>query len=137
MATIVLGYDHSDGAKHALRVAIELARQYSDRLVIGYGYGATRGSGAEFRAHTAALEELAREATDEGLALAQEAGLDAEVALVAERPAATLIQLSEEHDARFIVVGSYGESPLKSAILGSTPHRLLHLSERPVVVVPA
>jgi len=35
-----------------------------------------------------------------------------------------------------IVVG-YGESPMRSAILGSTPHKLLHLSERPVVVVPA
>jgi nucleotide-binding universal stress UspA family protein len=35
-----------------------------------------------------------------------------------------------------IVVGSYGESPLKGAILGSTPHKLLHISERPVVVVP-
>ena len=25
-----------------------------------------------------------------------------------------------------IVVGSYGESPIKGAILGSTPHKLLH-----------
>ena len=137
MATIVLGYDHSDGAKHALRVAIELANQYSDRLVIGYGYGAARGRGEEFRAHTAALEDLGREATDEGLANAREAGVEAEVALVADRPAASLLQLGDEHDARFIVVGSYGESPLRSAILGSTPHKLLHLSDRPVVVVPA
>ena len=63
--------------------------------------------------------------------------MDAEVALVADRPAAALLSLAEKHDARFIVVGSYGESPLRSAILGSTPHKLLHLSERPVVVVPA
>jgi len=34
-----------------------------------------------------------------------------------------------------IVVGSYGEKPLRGAILGSTPHRLLHLTERPVLVV--
>jgi len=63
--------------------------------------------------------------------------VDAEVALVADRPAAAQLSLAEKHDARFIVVGSYGESPLRSAILGSTPHKLLHLSERPVVVVPA
>ena len=36
-----------------------------------------------------------------------------------------------------IVVGSYGESPIKGAILGSTPHKLLHRAERPVLVVPA
>ena len=35
-----------------------------------------------------------------------------------------------------IVVGTTGESPLKGAVLGSTPHRLLHLSERPVLCVP-
>jgi nucleotide-binding universal stress UspA family protein len=48
-----------------------------------------------------------------------------------------LISLAEEHNARgAIVVGTYGESPLKGAILGSTPHKLLHLSSRPVLVVP-
>ena len=35
-----------------------------------------------------------------------------------------------------IVVGSYGEPPLKGMILGSTPNKLLHISERPVLVVP-
>lgn len=43
------------------------------------------------------------------------------MALVADRPAAALLSLAEEHDARFIVVGSYGESPLRSAI--SARHR--------------
>ena len=44
--------------------------------------------------------------------------------------------LVKNNDARAIIVGSYGESPLKSAILGSTPHRLLHDAHRPVLVVP-
>ena len=46
------------------------------------------------------------------------------------------MSLADTHDARMIVVGTYGESPIKGAILGSTPHKLLHLSERPVLVVP-
>ena len=41
-----------------------------------------------------------------------------------------------EHDARMIVVGTQGESPLRSAILGSIPHKLLQVAERPVLVVP-
>jgi nucleotide-binding universal stress UspA family protein len=48
-----------------------------------------------------------------------------------------LIEVADEHDARMIVVGSHGERPLKSALVGSTPTRLLHLSERPVLVVRA
>ena len=40
-------------------------------------------------------------------------------------------------DAQMIVVGSYGEKPLKGALIGSTAHKLLHLSERPVLVVRA
>ena len=36
-----------------------------------------------------------------------------------------------------IVVGSYGDPPLKGMILGSTPNKLLHMAERPVLVVPA
>ena len=36
-----------------------------------------------------------------------------------------------------IVVGSYGEPPLRGVILGSTPFKLLHEAERPVLVVPA
>ena len=36
-----------------------------------------------------------------------------------------------------IVVGSHGERPIAGALLGSVPHKLLHLSETPVLVVRA
>jgi len=83
-------------------------------------------------AHKAAVEEIGKRAT----AAALEQAREAEVALVPERPSAALVRLADETDARFIVVGTYGEGPIKGAILGSTPHKLLHMSERPVVVVP-
>jgi nucleotide-binding universal stress UspA family protein len=62
--------------------------------------------------------------------------VEAEVELVPKRPSAALTELAEREDARMIVVGTYGESPIRGAILGSTPHKLLHLSDRPVLVVP-
>ena len=34
-----------------------------------------------------------------------------------------------------IVVGTYGEGPFRSEILGSTPHKPLHFSETPVPCV--
>jgi nucleotide-binding universal stress UspA family protein len=57
--------------------------------------------------------------------------------VVDERPTDALLSLAEKHDARAIVVGTYSESPIKGALLGSVPHKLLHLSQRPVLVVPA
>ena len=137
MAAVVVGYDDSSGAKAALHVAAELASSLGHELVIGYGYGPSGNVGEEFKQHRDALVEMGQRITDEAKAQAEAAGVDAHVELVEERGAYALLSLAERHEARFIVVGSYGESPLKGAILGSTPHKLLHLSPVPVVVVPA
>lgn len=45
-------------------------------------------------------------------------------------------ELAIERDARVIGVGSRGESPIRGALLGATPHKLLALADRPVLVVP-
>ncbi len=136
MATIVLGYDASPGAERALDTAVELAGAFGDRLVIGFGVQPPGHGGGEAAEARDALREQAAQMTGEALSRALEAGVGAEVSLVDERPAAALAGLGEQHDARMIIVGSYGESPIKGAILGSTPHKLLHLSDRPVLVVP-
>jgi nucleotide-binding universal stress UspA family protein len=44
--------------------------------------------------------------------------------------------MGAEHDARLIVVGTYGEHPIRGAILGSTLYKLVQVSDRPVLVVP-
>jgi nucleotide-binding universal stress UspA family protein len=56
---------------------------------------------------------------------------------MAKKPAEALAELADERDARMIVIGSHGEGPIRGAILGSTPHKLLQRSGRPVLVVPA
>jgi nucleotide-binding universal stress UspA family protein len=139
LGAIVLGYDGSAGAEAALHQAILLAKQFDDRLVVGFGAAppGSSVSGEEYKEHWHALEELGRNATDEAVRRASAEGVDVEVELVPARPSQALVDLAAKHDARYIVVGSYGEGPLKGAILGSTPHKLLHLSEVPVVVVRA
>ncbi len=133
---IVLGYDDSTGSKQALEVAVDLAAKAGDDLVIAYGYAPPGGPGEESGTHREALAEIGEKLTAGAVTRAREAGVNPEVALVDERPVDALLSLAKERDARFIVVGGYGESPLRGAILGSTPHKLLHLSEVPVVVVP-
>jgi nucleotide-binding universal stress UspA family protein len=134
---VVVGYDESPGAKAALRTAIEVARRWGEALVLVYGVAPPGASlGEEFHAHLDALTEIGREATRHALAEAEAAGVPATVELVQARPAEALLQVADAHDATVIVVGTYGESPLRGAIVGSTPHKLLHLSDRPVLCVP-
>jgi nucleotide-binding universal stress UspA family protein len=137
MATIVLGYEGSGCARCALKEAIALCTRLGDRLVIAYAYEPPgRSVGEEFAEHRRALREVGEGLTGEALERARSAGVEAEVELVAEQPAEALRQLGVKHEARMIVVGTQGESPLRSAILGSIPHKLLQISERPVLVVP-
>ena len=86
---------------------------------------------------TPGAKAAAAEALQEALALAEQAGVPARGELVEGRPSSGLVDLADETDAQMIVVGSYGEPPLKGALIGSTAHKLLHLSERPVLVVRA
>ena len=98
----------------------------------------TRSAGsAEVRDYEDALLERGRGVLEEARSIAREAGVKVELVMRELSSAEALIEVAEEHDARMIVVGSYGERPLKSALVGSTPTRLLHLSERPVLVVRA
>ncbi len=138
MSAVVLGYDSSPGSRAALEIATELARGLSTELVIAFGYRAPAShvSGDEIAAHEAALAEQGKGLVAEAQSRAEEAGVDTAVELVDERPVDALLAVAQKHSARFIVVGGYGESPLRGAILGSTPHKLLHLSDTPVVVVP-
>jgi nucleotide-binding universal stress UspA family protein len=135
---IVVGYDGSSCAKAALEVAVELARELGDRLVVAYGDAPPAHlRGEEWRAHRDALRELGEGATSEALAAAEAAGVEAEAVLLEEKPTDALLSLADRHAARMIVVGSHGEGPLTGALLGSVSYKLLHRSSRPVLVVPA
>lgn len=133
--TFVLGYDDSPGAERALAVAVDLAAQYNEPLILVYGVTPPGSTGEEFRSHQAALEEMGRAATSRALEQATAAGVRAEVELVHAKPAAALLEVAERSDARMIVVGSYGESPLRGVLLGSTTYKVLNQSTRPVLVV--
>jgi nucleotide-binding universal stress UspA family protein len=135
--TFVLGYDDSAPAQAALDAAIDLAARYHEPLVVVFGVAPPGREGEEFRALEDAIADLGREVTQVALERAAQAGVEARVELVAERPASALIDVADAVDARMIVVGTHGEGSLRASIMGSTTYRLLHLARRPVVVVPA
>lgn len=135
--TLVLGYDESPGAVRALDTAIALAQRLSEPLVLVYGAAPPGRLGDEFASHLDALEEIGRQAVQHAVAVAARGGVTTEVEVLRAKPVDALLEVAERRQATMIVVGSYGESPIRGALLGSTPHRLLHLSTCPVLVVPA
>jgi nucleotide-binding universal stress UspA family protein len=137
MGQIVVGYDGSDCSKVALDEALELAGELGDGVVLAFGYAPPGIWGGEIAEHEEAIEEFGEKVMGEAKQQAAAAGVVAEAEMIPKRGAEALVEIAERRDARMIVVGSYGETRLKGMILGSTPHKLLHLSRRPVLVVPA
>lgn len=134
--TIVVGFDESPGALAALSTAIDVARRFQEQLVIVYGTEPPGALGEEHRSHQAALQQIGGTALQHAMELAAAAGVVATAALMSAKPVDALLEQAEQHDATLIVVGTWGESPMRGAILGSTPHKLLHLSTVPVLCVP-
>ncbi|MDX2527654.1 universal stress protein [Streptomyces europaeiscabiei] len=133
---IVLGYDESPGALRALRVAIEVSANYGEPLVLVFGAAVPGGRGEEYRTHRDALHQAGRVALEHAVTAAEAAGVPTLVEIIDQKPAQALIDAATRHEARLIVVGTWGESPMRGALLGSTPHKLLHLSHFPVLCVP-
>ena len=49
--------------------------------------------------------------------------------------ARSIVDDAKEHDVDVIVMGSRGRSDLAGFILGSTAHKVIHLTDRPVLIV--
>jgi Universal stress protein family len=71
--------------------------------------------------HRHALEERGKALTAEALQLVAGTGVEATPVVIDARPADGLLALAAEHQARMIVIGTYGERPLLGVVLGSTP----------------
>jgi len=49
--------------------------------------------------------------------------------------ASEIVKAADEHKADTIVLGSHGRSGLGAAVLGSNAYKVVHLSDRPVLIV--
>jgi len=136
MGQIVVGYDGTDKGRVALDKGLELAHDLGDGVVIVFGYAPPGLWGGEIADHEEAIEELGEKVMTEARERAKTEEVPCEEALIAKSGADALLEVAEERDARLIVVGSHGDTPIKEAILGSTPYRLVQASHRPILVVP-
>src|SRR5262249_33906315 len=137
MSELVVGYDDSDTSQAALDKAAELAKDLGDSIVIVFGYAPGGYGGGEVPEQREAVEELGEKLIAKGVDRAKSAGVDYEVEMLNEHADQALMTVAERRKARMIVVGSHGESPLRGAVIGSTPYRLGHYSTIPGLVVRA
>jgi nucleotide-binding universal stress UspA family protein len=135
---IILGYDGSAGSKAALAVAVAVAHAFDAPLSIVFGFE-PNPMGGETADYKDKLEKIGQEmvAGAQAAATAIDASVHTESLVVPLRPVESLLEAALERQARVIVVGGTGERPIVGAILGSVPHKLLHRSDVPVLVVPA
>jgi len=142
MGVIVVGVDHSAGAKAALRFALEEARlrQSTLRVVHAYQFGYVGATGLEgsvpalggelddFRqAAAAALDETMREVGAETDGVTIERRVD--------QGAAAAVLVDGSRDADLLVVGSRGHGGFAQLLLGSVSQQCAQHAFCPVVIV--
>jgi len=146
---LLVAYDGSDNAKHAIAVAGRLLAAHP-ALVVSvwesvWALAYRHPMPGDFRITQEVVEEMdegAREAAEqaaaEGVELARSAGLEAEP--LAHRSDhgvhEAIVELAHEREAGVVVVGTRGRSGLQSVLLGSVSYGVVHHCRRPVLTVP-
>jgi nucleotide-binding universal stress UspA family protein len=144
---LILCYDGSEGAKHAIEHAGALFSG-SPALVLTVwrsttSLGSVGWSGATVMPNFAELDDAAFEAgaarAAEGVSVARRAGLEAEPLTVeADGPVwEAIVEAADRRQASVIVLGSRGLTGLRSILLGSVSGTVVHQARRPTLVIHA
>ncbi|WP_018641186.1 universal stress protein [Bradyrhizobium huanghuaihaiense] len=145
---ILLSTDGSDVARNGIKHGIALAKALkakvtviavTESLPIDYGSGHASGwipSQQEIDSFDAACKERAGKLLDEARAMAEQAGLSAELLHVPNaHPATAIIETAKSGGCDLIVMGSHGRRGLKKLFLGSQTSEVLADGSVPVLVV--
>jgi nucleotide-binding universal stress UspA family protein len=133
---LLVAIDHSEVTERVLAAARNLASlsqaevwvlHLREREVLPRaGLVPTESKGKAHAEVDAAVEELAK------------AGINAHGEVrdtVFGYAARDIVDDAQEHDASVIVMGSRGRGDLAGLVLGSTAHKVIHLADRPVLVI--
>ncbi len=138
--SVVVGVDGSEQARHALAVALRLARgiRAACHVVHTWSYPTMAMAAPVYvppvafedvtPRHRLWLDKVLAEAPTEGVVVTRE---------VRQGPAGpALVQVAAELDAPFLIVGSVGHGAVIGTLLGSVSQHCVHHATCPVVVVP-
>jgi nucleotide-binding universal stress UspA family protein len=133
---MVVAIDHSPATERVLAAACDLARLSRGQVWVvhvrehqGGGRGGVTASETIDEAHLA-VDAAVTELTQAGV----KAQADIRYAFVGHA-ASEIADSARAHDAGVIVMGSRGRGDLAGVLLGSTAHKVIHLTDRPVLVI--
>jgi nucleotide-binding universal stress UspA family protein len=135
---ILIANDGSEGAKKALMLAIDLAKQYNAELhsiAVEEGvphYAATIGEVDEFRKEA---NEFFKKINDEAVEEAKKEGIELRTKVQAGHEVETIVQHAKEGKFDLLVIGFMGHSKIFGRVWGSTSQNITKLSPCTVVVV--
>jgi len=133
---ILVATDASEPSTRAVEFAAGIAKDHASEVIVLHAVPRVVS-----RFGTSDLEEpeAARDLVDRTVRDLKDRGLSArgEVVRVLEgHMARGIVESAASSDADVIVMGTRGRSDFGGLFLGSVTHRVLHLSEKPVIVVP-
>jgi nucleotide-binding universal stress UspA family protein len=134
---ILVATDGSDCSVRAAAHAIYLAEALGARLYALYSVDVQRAFhvGIHFNEAVAELQKFGEEAVGAVREKAEERGIECEEILAEGAPHRSIIRVSNEIGADLIVIGSTGMTSLERALIGSESQKVLHFSERPVLLI--
>lgn len=141
---ILVPVDGSEGAKKALKLAVDLQKLSGSELIILTVYrhhSLLEASLSMVRPEEPEnMDDLlrghAKEIAEDGKAFAQREGSPNVHAFVkVGQPARTIVGFAKDRNADLIVLGSRGLGDLEGYMLGSVSHKVTSLAECPVMVV--
>ena len=135
---ILIANDGSEGARHALKVAIDLAKKYNSELhsiSVEEGvphYAATIGEVEEFRKEA---NEFFKQINDEAIGEARREGIELQSKVQAGHEVETIVNYAKQGQFDLLVIGFMGHSKIFGRVWGSTSQNITKLSPCTVVVV--
>jgi nucleotide-binding universal stress UspA family protein len=135
---ILIANDGSEGAKHALKVAIDFAKKYNAELhsiSVEEGvphYAATIGEVEEYKKEA---NEFFKKINDEAVELSRKEGIELHTKVQAGHEVETIISYAKEGKFDLLVIGFMGHSKIFGRVWGSTSQNIAKLAPCTVVVV--
>jgi len=135
---ILVANDGSEGAKKALKTAIDLAKKYNAELhsiSVEEGvphYAATIGEVDEFKKEA---NSYFQKINDEAKEEVKKAGIDLHIKVQAGHEVETIVNYAKKENFDLLVIGFMGHSKIFGRVWGSTSQNITKLSPCTVVVV--
>jgi nucleotide-binding universal stress UspA family protein len=132
---ILVAVDHSEPSRRAVLAACDLAVLSKGEVQVLHLREREAARGPSVSLETA---EDAHDVVTEALEVLARAGVKAQGEVrntIYGYAAREIVADAKDQDADLIVMGSRGRGDLAGMVLGSTAHKVIHLTDRPVLIV--